>query len=73
VDFQNTEDPRLKSRFARDLAPLLHAAGDLYGHFPMRSRVDVEVTKGSITDFDEVVLDDAGAIHAVSGTQHQAE
>jgi hypothetical protein len=41
--YQNTDDGRLKSRFARDLAPLMHAAADLYGHFPMRSRVDLDV------------------------------
>lgn len=70
ADFQATEDPRMKSRFARDLAPLLHAAADLYGLFPMRSRIDVEVTKGSLADFDEVILDENGQFHAVSGTQH---
>jgi hypothetical protein len=36
----------------------------------MRSRIDVEVTKGSLADFDEVILDENGQFHAVSGTQH---
>jgi hypothetical protein len=61
----------MKSRFARDLAPLLHAAADLYGLFPMRSRIDVEVTKASLADFDGVILDDNGQFHAVAGTQHR--
>jgi hypothetical protein len=60
----------MKSRFARDLAPLLHAAADLYGHFPMRSRIDVEVTKSALASFDEVIVDENGNFHAVAGTQH---
>jgi hypothetical protein len=43
AELQDTEDLRLKSRLARDIAPLLHAVGDLHGLFPMRSRVDLDV------------------------------
>jgi len=49
---------------------LLHAAADLYGHFPMRSRIDVEVTKSALASFDEVIVDENGNFHAVAGTQH---
>jgi hypothetical protein len=70
ADFQTTEDLKLKSRFARDLAPLLHAVGDLYGHFVARSKIDLELSKASLADFDEVVMDEDGVLHAVAGTQH---
>ena len=65
ADFQATEDPRMKSRFARDLAPLLHAAADLYGLFPMRSRIDVEVTANPFDGVDRFVETEDGVLHVV--------
>jgi hypothetical protein len=64
ADFQDTEDLRLKSRLARDLAPLMHAAADLYGLFPMRSKVDLDV-KSPFRLGDVLAFGQDGQLHEV--------
>jgi hypothetical protein len=61
-------DARLRNHYTKTIMALQRAVAEDLGD--LRTTVDLAVTKGSILDYDEVVLDADGQLHAVSGTQH---
>jgi hypothetical protein len=61
-------DARLRNHYTKTIMALQRAVAEEMGD--LRTTVDLAVTKAALTDFDEVVLDADGQLHAVSGTQH---
>jgi PAS domain-containing protein len=61
-------DARLRNHYTKTIMALQRAVAEEMGD--LRTTVDLTTTKGSLTDFDEVILDENGQFHAVAGTQH---
>jgi hypothetical protein len=62
-------DARLRNHYTKTIMALQRAVAEEMGD--LRTAVDLTTTK-SLADFDEIVLDEGGQFHAVSGTQHNA-
>jgi hypothetical protein len=62
--------PGQRIRYINTVAKLLHQIAEQLGDLPSRSQVQLEISKASLADFDEIILDDDGQFHAVAGTQH---
>jgi hypothetical protein len=55
-------EPRLRSRYTRDIDMLLHKVAEELGE--LRTKVDVTTTP--LTDFDVIAIDEDGKFHGVA-------